>query len=71
MYYSAIGLLAIIILFIVNWDILRDSKSFDKHVWNVYRRFLTAILFYYITDVTWVLMEILKSEVQEKKDERG
>ena len=63
MYYSAIGLLAIIILFIVNWDILRDSKSFDKRVWNVYRRFLTAILFYYITDVTWGLMEILKLDV--------
>ena len=27
MYYSAIGLLAIFVLFIVNWDILQSSKG--------------------------------------------
>jgi hypothetical protein len=60
MYYSAIGLLAILILFIVNWDILRDSRIFDKPAWNVYRRFLFAVLIYYIVDVLWGVMESLK-----------
>ena len=57
MYYSAIGLLAILILFIVNWDILRHSQIFDKPAWNVYRRFLFAVLVYYVTDVLWGILE--------------
>ncbi len=60
MYYSAIGLLAILILFIVNWDILRDFRTFDKPAWNVYRRFLFAVLVYYIVDVLWGVMESQK-----------
>ena len=60
MYYSAIGLLTILVLLIVNWDILRGSAFFDKPVWNVYRRLLTAILFYCCTDVVWGLIEQLK-----------
>ena len=40
MYYSAIGVLAILILFIVNWDILYEFRfSSDKPAWNVYRSF--------------------------------
>ena len=57
MYYSAIGLLAILILFIVNWDILRHSRIYDKAAWNVYRRFLFAVLAYYVTDVLWGVLE--------------
>ncbi len=58
MYYSAIGLLAIIVLLIVNWDVLRRSGIYDdKHVWMVYRRLLIAILVYYCTDVSWGLLE--------------
>ena len=60
MYYSAIGLLAILILFIVNWDILREFHIFDKPAWNVYRRFLFAVLVYYIVDVLWGVMESQK-----------
>ena len=63
MYYSAIGLLAIIVLLMVNWDVLRNSSIYEKHVWNVYRRFLTAILFYFITDVLWGILENLKLDV--------
>ena len=57
MYYSAIGFLAILILFIVNWDVLRSTRDYDKPAWNVYKRFLFAVLSYYVTDVLWGLLE--------------
>ncbi len=58
MYYSAIGVLAILILFIVNWDILYEFRfSSDKPAWNVYRRFLFVVLMYYITDALWGVLE--------------
>ena len=58
MYYSAIGLLAIMILLIENHDILLDFKGdLEKPAWKVYRRFLFAVLAYYITDVLWGLLE--------------
>ena len=57
MYYSAIGLLAFLILFIVNWDILRDSRIYEKPAWNVYKRFLYAVLVYYVTDISWGILE--------------
>ena len=60
MYYSAIGLLAVLILFIVNWDILRNPQVYEKPAWNVYRRFLFAVLIYYITDIAWGLLEAKK-----------
>ena len=60
MYYSAIGLLAIFVLLIVNWDILREPPVNDKPAWKVYRGFLGTILFYCCTDVLWGLMELLK-----------
>lgn len=53
MYYSAIGFLAIIILFIVNWDILFGPRAYEKRAWNSYGKFLYAILAYYVTDVLW------------------
>ena len=61
MYYSTIGLLAVLILFIVNWDILHGFKvSYDKPAWNVYRGFLFAVLVYYITDILWGILESQK-----------
>ena len=58
MYYSAIGALAIVILFIVNWDMLHDFRfSDEKPAWNVYRRFLFVVLLYYITDTLWGILE--------------
>ena len=58
MYYSVIGLLAILILIIVNWDILHGFKvSYDKPAWNVYRRFLFVVMAYYITDILWGILE--------------
>ena len=61
MYYSAIGVLAVLILLIVNQDILRNPKtSYDKPAWKVYRRFLFAVLAYYITDIFWGIIESQK-----------
>ncbi|SEF85247.1 CheY chemotaxis protein or a CheY-like REC (receiver) domain [Eubacterium ruminantium] len=61
MYYSAFGMLAALTLIIVNWDILYRFKiSYDKPAWNVYRRFLFAILAYYITDILWGILESKK-----------
>ncbi len=61
MYYSAIGVLAVLILVIVNWDILYGFRiSYDKPAWNVYRRFLFVVLAYYITDILWGILESQK-----------
>ena len=61
MYYYAIGLLAALVLIIVNSDILFGSRtSYDKPAWNVYRRFLLAVLAYYLTDIMWGILESRK-----------
>ncbi|WP_295152789.1 response regulator [uncultured Ruminococcus sp.] len=60
MYYSVIGLLAALVLLIENRDILRGSQVYDKPVWNVYRRFLCAVLAYYVTDILWGVFEYKK-----------
>ena len=61
MYYSAIGVLAILILFIVNRDILLDRKlSGERPTWKMYRRFLFTVLAYYVTDVLWGVFEHFK-----------
>ena len=58
MYYSAIGLLATLILLIENQDILlHRSDGFDKPAWNAYRQFLAGVLVYYITDMLWGVLE--------------
>ena len=61
MYYSAFGILAILILFIINMDILgRPGASFDTPAWKTYRRFLYSVLAYYVTDILWGILESLK-----------
>lgn len=61
MYYSAIGLLAALVLIIVNQDILISPKaSFEKPAWKVYRKFLLAVLAYYFTDIVWGILESKK-----------
>ncbi len=63
MYYSTIGLLALLVLIIVNWDILRNFKfSEDKPAWNVYRKFLFVVIAYYVTDILWGILDANKLE---------
>ena len=58
MYYSAIGVLAVMILLIENHDILfRRNALLKLSAWGVYRRFLYAVLIYYITDILWGILE--------------
>ena len=64
MYYSAIGILALLVLVIENLDILLGlDVGFDKPAWKVYRKFLFSILVYYITDILWGILEALKIPV--------
>ena len=61
MYYSAIGLLAFLLLLIENQDlILNRTNTFEAPVWKVYRRFLFAALVYYTTDILWGILESRK-----------
>ena len=61
MYYSAIGLLAVMILLIENRDILfKRGGAFATPAWRAYRRFLYTVLVYYITDVLWGVLESRK-----------
>ena len=58
MTYSIIGILAAIILLIINRDVLRnpDGKGFTR-VQLSYRRFLMGVMGYYITDMLWGVLE--------------
>ena len=61
MYYSAIGVLAVLVLLIENQDVLFvRTDGFDAPAWKTYRRFLVAILVYYATDILWGILESQK-----------
>jgi len=61
MYYSMVGSLAILILLIENTDVLTVRISrVDTPAGKTYRWFLYAVLFYYITDVLWGVIESRK-----------
>lgn len=53
MYYASVSLLAILILFISNRDIIFNKNEKDKNQINAYRNFLLGVLAYYIIDVLW------------------
>lgn len=59
MAYSAIGLLALLVLLIENQDILLNhNNAFNKPSWHAYRRFLFAVLIYYIVDTLWGIIQM-------------
>ena len=58
MYYSLIGILALIILVITNHDILFKRKG--TKVIRTYRAFLLAIATYYLADIIWGLLDLAK-----------
>ncbi len=60
MYYSLIGLLALLILIISNYDIiLRGPKDPDSAVHRRYYHFLLCVVAYYVTDILWGLLDSL------------
>ena len=57
MYYSSFGILAIIIHFIINYDVLREPKNAAGFIGTKsYMRFLYSLLIYYGTDVLWGIL---------------
>lgn len=61
MYYCAIGVLAILVLLIENYDIVfKRNRDLVKKEWIFYKYFLIAVLCYYLTDVLWGLFDEFK-----------
>ena len=61
MYYSSIGILSLLILLIINYDVM--IKSFGKKLDSAhksYRFFLYSVMVYYIIDAMWGLLVHLK-----------
>ena len=60
MYYSSIGILALLIHLIINFDILIKKREFSGiPARRVYRRFLISIMCFYVTDFTWSILPSL------------
>ena len=58
MYYSAIGILSLLILVILNYDVLlKISKGKKAFLQKSYRLFLFSIIAYYITDILWGIFD--------------
>ena len=64
MYYSSIGVLAILILFINNFSILirTSSKKLDA-AHRAYKRFLLSIAAFYLADVLWSPLYLLNVRI--------
>lgn len=58
MYYSVIGMLALMMLVIANHDVLlHKTEAFAPKERRYYRRFVLCILAYYVTDILWGLFD--------------
>ena len=61
MSYAAIGILSFLVLLLENHDILRSrDDAYSLPAWRTYRRFLLAVLTYYVTDILWGVLESRK-----------
>ena len=54
MYYSSIGILALAVLLIINYDVLKNT-SYNEIIpaQQSYKRFLISVIFFYISDFIW------------------
>ena len=59
MYYTLIGILALLVLIIINHDIFFHWPKDASAVLKTYRRFLFGIAIYYITDMLWGVLDSL------------
>ncbi len=57
MYYASIGFLAALILLIENHEILLNRVVEMSPAMKIYRKFLFAVLAYYVTDVLWGILD--------------
>ncbi len=53
MYYSSIGIIALLIHFIINYDVLKIKIGDELPAQRIYRRFLSAVLAFYLIDAFW------------------
>lgn len=61
MYYSSIGVIALLVLLIIHYDILKSSDKTEKpQSWRSYRFFIFSIMIFYIADILWGLFYTLK-----------
>ena len=61
MYYTLIGILALLILIITNHDVFFHWSQADATpVQKTYRRFHFGIMAYYVTDMLWGILDYLK-----------
>lgn len=59
MYYSVIGMVAIVLQLIMNHKFLKRDKKRDE-VGKAFRKFVFASLMYYITDVLWGILNSMQ-----------
>ncbi|RKM61902.1 GGDEF domain-containing protein [Butyrivibrio sp. CB08] len=60
MFYSVIGILALLVLLIENQDILYDKAgAFKTRPWMIYRQFLLSVMGYYCIDALWGIVNQL------------
>ena len=58
MAYSSVSIIALVVLFISNYDLLFKRQSFDKiPAHKQYRLFLISVALFYISDLLWGLFE--------------
>ena len=60
MYYASIGVIAMMIHVIINYNVLiKPSRSLSIPAHRTYRNFLFSVMAYYITDVMWEVLSSL------------
>ena len=59
MYYSVIGMIAIVLHLIMNHEFIKIDKSRDEVI-RAFKEFVLASLLYYITDALWGIFNTLK-----------
>ena len=58
MAYASVSIIALIVLFVTNYDLLFRRRSQDKiPAHHEYRFFLISVAFFYIADLLWGLFE--------------
>lgn len=65
MFYSMVPILALVIMFITNFDILFDKRYFARNAKALksYRIFLAATFIFYIFDILWGYLDPLENKI--------
>ena len=65
MFYSCFSIFALIIIFIINFDIKKKKKGESKSdTISVYKQFLNCFIFFLLTDIAWGILYELKFSFQ-------